>query len=503
MPTVIALDVSLSMRRPVLTNGANDNSQNEPLTRRHLAVHGINALLQYLQVNSKLEFVSLIIFLSLYEVVCPFTRDYDSIRAKLQNIEEWDKTCIQSALRGVNNIIMAEWSNTTACQVILITDGNPGVGPMSLGHSLSSLNITQDANTFPLPFPFPAKLSIVCIGSQQDPSLQIGLPLYQRLVDLAGNDSVVLVPESPLNKYSVAACFQKLAETNYVSFQGYLKCGNLGSRILLSPAPMPYTKKTDFELEPGLVISKNIEICGFIQVRDVGSPSSISRHLVLPLVTEKTSSVQGISLEEDSDTDENGDEGKIPSFCVLLHGALKVENMAALCLLNNDWYGFIYSWADTKKKSNLMLTVLEPGSDVVPWLGDFNNLGPMDSSNDLVVDFPVRPTEKRSYTQNAPSWIRQVGLQSDIQKILRHARKLPEKTQNFYKEVNRLRRAAVSIGFVELLEGLACILERECTLLPPNLNPDCTIQMGHVARLLRKPESMEIRYNIPPARTKF
>lgn len=60
MPTVIALDVSLSMRRPVLTNGASDNLQNEPLTRRHLAIHGINALLQYLQVNSKLEFVSLV-----------------------------------------------------------------------------------------------------------------------------------------------------------------------------------------------------------------------------------------------------------------------------------------------------------------------------------------------------------------------------------------------------------------------------------------------------------
>lgn len=60
MPTVIALDVSLSMRRPVLTNGTNDNLQNEPLTRHHLAVHGINALLHYLQVNSKLEFVSLV-----------------------------------------------------------------------------------------------------------------------------------------------------------------------------------------------------------------------------------------------------------------------------------------------------------------------------------------------------------------------------------------------------------------------------------------------------------
>lgn len=108
-----------------------------------------------------------IVFSSLYEVVCPFTRDYDSIRAKLQTIEEWDKTYIEGALHGVNNVIMAEWGNATACQVILITDGNPGIGLMSLGDSLNSLNVTRGINPFPLPFPFPGKLSIVCIGSQQ------------------------------------------------------------------------------------------------------------------------------------------------------------------------------------------------------------------------------------------------------------------------------------------------------------------------------------------------
>lgn len=168
---------------------------------------------------------------------------------------------------------------------------------------------------------------------------------------------------------------------------------------------------------------------------DVGSPSSTSRHLILPLPTDKTPSMQGISLDEDSDAEDTGDEGKSPSFCVLLHGALKVENMAALCLLNTNWYGFIYSWADTKKKSNLMLTILEPGVDVVPWLGNFNDLGTIDCASKTVeaLTFPLKPAEKRSYSQNAPSWIRQVGLQSDIQKILRHARKLPEKTQNFYK----------------------------------------------------------------------
>lgn len=60
MPTVIALDVSLSMRRPILGNVSGENNQNEQLTRHHLAVHGINALLHYLQTNSKLEFVALV-----------------------------------------------------------------------------------------------------------------------------------------------------------------------------------------------------------------------------------------------------------------------------------------------------------------------------------------------------------------------------------------------------------------------------------------------------------
>lgn len=65
MPTVIALDVSLSMRRPILGSGSGENNQIEQLTRHHLAVHGINALLHYLQANSKLEFVALVSPLSI------------------------------------------------------------------------------------------------------------------------------------------------------------------------------------------------------------------------------------------------------------------------------------------------------------------------------------------------------------------------------------------------------------------------------------------------------
>lgn len=146
-----------------------------------------------------------------------------------------------------------------------------------------------------------------------------------------------------------------------------------------------------------------------------------------------------MKVEIDSEDESMVDEGKIPSFCVLLHGALKVENMAALCFLADDWFGIVYSWADSKKKSNLMLTILEPGSNVVPWLGNLIRLGSLDDFHSMCQDsgpepsFPVRPLEKRSYSQNCVVWIRQAGLQSDIQKILRHARKLPDKTQQFYK----------------------------------------------------------------------
>lgn len=108
--------------------------------------------------------------------------------------------------------------------------------------------------------------------------------------------------------------------------------------------------------------------------------------------------------------------------------------MVALCVLGESWYGIIYSWADTKKKSNIMLSVFPPGLNVIPWLGPLDCLGvPHPKLQPPPEPLPVKPLEKRSYAQNHVSWIRHAGLQSDIQKILRHAKKLPDKTQQFYK----------------------------------------------------------------------
>lgn len=283
----------------------------------------------------------------------------------------------------------------------------------------------------------------------------------------------------------------------------------------------PYTKLTDFDCQT-YVLSELIEVCGFVPISDVGSPMAVSRHLILPATSNNKENIPLNNAEIDLTTDDDSaDEGKIPSFCVLLHGALKVENMSALVTLGENWFGFIYSWADSKKKSNLMLTALTPGSDAVPWLGDLNRLDTPDNlAPEHVGSFPVRPSEKRSYSQNGVVWIRQAGLQSDIQKILRHARKLPEKTQQFYKvnikntsielvlilllqELNRLRKAAMSLGFFDLLTGLAYIFEQECTQLPGSAHPDCALQLTHAADVLRKTQNKDFKYVIVPLQTNY
>ena len=58
-----------------------------------------------------------IAFSSLYEIVSPFTRDFDALKLKLQQLDEYDKTCIETALNGVNRLVLGEWGSATPCQV--------------------------------------------------------------------------------------------------------------------------------------------------------------------------------------------------------------------------------------------------------------------------------------------------------------------------------------------------------------------------------------------------
>ena len=132
-----------------------------------------------------------------------------------------------------------------------------------------------------------------------------------------------------------------------------------------------------------------------------------------------------------TDVDENN--GQQSSFAVVLHGSLRMENRVALVKLFEDWFGIIYSWSDIKARSNLALSLLPKGCNSVPWIGDIRHLGPtaLVRKSDELPTFPVQSKmySKRSYAQPTVAWIRATGLQTDVQKILRSSKKLPEKSQ--------------------------------------------------------------------------
>ena len=56
-------------------------------------------------------------FSSAWEQAAGFTRDYSAIKAALNKIEDYDKTCIEAGLNGVGSTVSSEWGNGTMMQV--------------------------------------------------------------------------------------------------------------------------------------------------------------------------------------------------------------------------------------------------------------------------------------------------------------------------------------------------------------------------------------------------
>ena len=530
MPTLILLDVSLSMSRilPVA------DAPNESSSIKDLAVTGLLTFLDHISNQCKLEFTSLMLFSSLWEKSLGFTRDYESVKARLLEIDSFfDKTNIVNALEGVREMVLEEWGQTTSVpiNVILVTDGCAGMK-----------SIQTDSEPIKLPsMPFPCKLHVVCLAPSNDPILSTSLPFYKRLITsvaggrMGGNtkcdpdpqiqipdsqvqipdsqvwipDSQVWIPEgSSLSIVGVNNIFTQIANQEYQTWKGRLHCGRLSCPVSLFPPIEPRVQVTDF-CTIRCEANQDIRIIGFMDIAEVASPPVLSRHLMLPVAMSREQflstqpsvfNLEGstIPLPDtgfDLESDESGsEEGKQASLCVLLHGALKVEGMIALCQLSPDWYGMLYSWADSKKKFNLMLSTFNGGEETVPWLYNLSNIG-----NPLT---RVTPLEKRigcvkSYSQNVVVWIKQSGLQADVQKVVRLAKKLPDKTSNFYRELSRFRKAAASFGFYDALTGLADLLDRERQSLLPNSESD--LQLAFAIECLRSSEGLEL--DIPPLKT--
>ena len=490
MPTIILIDSSLSMLRPAVkpSDKPQETAGDEGYQLMDLAKWSVDYLLNHLEKIYKLEHVAVLAYANQCDLIVPFIRDIPEARAKVTTIDCFDSSNIISGLKGLVNFVVEQWGNTAQINVFIVTDGGQGQGNKSFKSYMENKGLLE--REILLPFSFNGTMNILLVNHLDE--ISDSITLYEKLIERTGLKGQVLVPTEfgSLNRASVEKCVQSLLDTHYKPFVGKMTMGDeLASQITLCPPPSKYKQTKEFQTIEAQ-IDDQLDIKGFLTMADVASPPVVSRHLILPY--------SNLSSEDDSRT---------PNLCVLLHGALKVASLCALVQVSKtkNWFGMIFSHADSKKKSCLMLALFEPGDEPVPWLGNLQRLGPLEEMNASSQEpFPVKLAgHKPSYSSAPVVWIKQSSLQSDVQKVLRHARKMPEKTQHFYKELNRIKKAALSTGFYELLDGVATVFERECALLPGTAHPDCALQLTHAATELRKRQAYEPDYAITAMATKF
>jgi len=492
MPTLLALDCSLSMLR--FASPPPQHSSDPSHSLLDLAKHGLDLVLANIESSHRLEHVSLVCCASDLVMYTPFTRDVADVRKKLmEEVDAFDTCNMVKLLRAVVPFVNEQWGAGVEVKIVLVTDAGLG------GHGQYSLPglLRGGVPDFDVcfPFPFRGQMNVVCLAPPSDRlAVAAARTNYERLIEksgLGGGKFVAVPSENTTEGLSVTAvekAFRSLIADQYCEYRGILRMGaEMSTPITLSPPPAPYKETRDFDVVEA-TISNTIDVLGFLTIAEVASPPLLSRHLILPAVS---------GTEEET--------RNAPNLCVFLHGGLKPDNLCALVKVADNWYGIIFPHSDNKKKSCIMLALFDPGPQPVPWLGDLRELGPLGELNaaEGLAPFPVKGSNKPSYSSAPVVWIKLDRLHFDVQKVLRQARKMPEKSVHFYRELNRLKKAALCIGFHGLLEGIAMTFERECQILPDGSHPDCALQLTHAAGELRRPEALELEFEIRPMRTKF
>lgn len=487
MPTAFVIDLSLSMGRTICVP-----EYNEEWSRLRLGTRAIKIILDIFARQLKNEYVALLGYSATTDTICPFISDYDILKSKLVTLEEKSVNRFETLVAGLNRLVLTELGTTVCVEVILITDSDTGTN--------------WDCDTLPESFAFPARFGVIAIATENE-----CLAGVEEIVRHICDDTMFTRPKGSISLHSFDSMISNFILDVYKPYIMKLSFGELKSTVNVRPTPVKCykaTESTSYSYDP----PKDICVCGFISLTDIGSPGIFSKHVIEPIyVAEKKKS----SFNKKTGSDEEGMEvddalnlKKVSNFSGLLLNSMKSENVVALCKLYDSWYGIVYPETDELKKlSYLSLSILLPGENIVPWLGDICHLGVFPANTNVTPgpdeNFPVKPSEKRSYNQNLVMWVRSSSLQGDISKLLRHARKFPDKTALFYKDLNKLRRAALSFGFVEILDGLADVFDRECTLLPSSVHADCALQLTHAAERLRGPSAKDAKFTIPPMLTKY
>lgn len=285
---------------------------------------------------------------------------------------------------------------------------------------------------------------------------------------------------------------------------GELSCGSLRADVQAHPPICRNTAQSRFA----------VKVAGFVTPDDVASPAVLSRHLLLPVV-QKSGGLENGDGPDESEVQwypcgTTEEHWKAPQFTALLHGSLASRHYIALAeflpageAVQPRQFALLHSELASPtaaKRSNLTLSLLPPGIDVMPWMGKLSYLAPVaDFEVAPGSPFPVKSLEPRSYSSGSGHvcWL-WGNMALDVSKVMKHARHLPSASANrikaFYADVNRVRTAALAFGATSLLEAIKNILQRE---IQHTQDPTTRRHLGHVLDNLLLPVNQLKRIEEP------
>ncbi|XP_055334683.1 integrator complex subunit 14-like [Paramacrobiotus metropolitanus] len=292
------------------------------------------------------------------------------------------------------------------------------------------LDLSTEARDALLPLPNGCSLIFVLVP-RGNPDPLSSMDFFKTLVALNNSHGQICVcDEMSIDKFSSSL---------YEPFFASLKLGSISGRIQLHPNPHSW-RGGQHDL------SNELTVIGTMDRMAMDKLYPTRPYYVLPVPGQQNGDTADCGLE--------------PHFGPLLHAALRLmQGKVVLVSVATDWFGYIEPVEDpkTKKRSILVLNLFPKGFSLAP-----GGVAVLEESDTVKKDEDDAPSySSKDFT---PVWTSAEAVQSDVGRVLRFARKLPDKVETFYKELNKVRLHALSSCNFQLLDALAEMLMRECQL---------------------------------------
>ncbi|KAA3675214.1 uncharacterized protein DEA37_0000750 [Paragonimus westermani] len=395
-----------------------------------------------------------------------FSHDLTSLLSSIDELERPDPFAPQefeNLLRWTLSEFLKYWGHSTPIKILVFTDG----GATFFN---SVLSVSDQVPTVQHEW---LRVSLTFVSLSDNQISQDLLCAHHRfwsqtphIVPLNCQKQPVGASLDDVLSEFVAVVIRECGGLGTVQPDVIVRCGHMQSTAKLIPV-LP-VDTTDSSPTP----SFSLEIFGFLHISDLSNPPVASRHHVNSVSDNDRIAFLPLLLTSMQET-------KTVAMC-----SIYVTEQATGVRSKQDvtdrlvWrHGFLHQF--DAKSSVLLLSVFDKSCTGLPWLGQFKHLAPVEDFAGVQLyddregssPFPVLVPDRLSYgsisdsasvgrpqcfdsTFRYVSWVSSASLIADVNKVLRLGRRLPEKSTLFFKELTKVRSAALAYGCPDLLEQI-------------------------------------------------